>query len=103
MDGLIREAQRGREVVAASLLLLLVRFPGSVLSRDLSAGSGKQERETRNEEGSDEVDAYIHGTQEERHKSREASWEMQPGTRQSAEKARNHHQDMRRDVNLIFF
>lgn len=51
MDGLIREAQRGREVVAAPPAPSSVRLPGSVLSRDLSAGSGKQERETRNEEG----------------------------------------------------
>lgn len=56
MDGLIREAQRGPgsgcSHTPPSPLLL------SVLSRDLSAGSGKQERETRNEEGNHRGNIY---------------------------------------------
>lgn len=46
-----------------------VSLPGSVLSRDSSEGSGKQGRETRNEEGNHPVYVYIDRTQEERHKS----------------------------------
>lgn len=48
-------------------------FASSALSRDLSAGSGKQERETRNEEGNQRVYIPINTTQEERRKRRDGS------------------------------
>lgn len=53
----------------------------SALSRGLSAGSGTQERKTRNEEGNLRVYVTINTTQEERAKSRVGEGGMLPGNR----------------------